>query len=168
MIKNDRQYEISKEWVKKFSEAIARVDEDKATKRSDPVGWQLNRDSLQVHLDGLLEEIAEYEMLVNRDERTPIELSCDRLVNFPRLLIKARLAANLSQKELAELAGLTEEQIRAFEENDYQNASFAEAIETGSALELKLKSCEVLFPLDTLRRTPITLEELQHPRRVKF
>ena len=70
------------------------------------------------------------------------------------------MAAKLSQKELADLSGLTEEQIGRLEDNDYQDASFLDVLSVISALDIRVQQAEFLVPLDTLRRTPVTKEEL--------
>lgn len=70
------------------------------------------------------------------------------------------MAAKLSQQQLADLAGLTEEQIKRYEDNDYEDASFLDLRFVIDALGIKIKKGEFLIPLDTLRRTPVTKEEL--------
>jgi len=70
------------------------------------------------------------------------------------------MAAKLSHQELANLAGLTEEQIKRYEGNDYEDASFLDVRFVIDALDIKIQNGEFLIPLDTLRRTPITKEEL--------
>ncbi len=79
---------------------------------------------------------------------------------LPQILIKARMAAKLSQKELADLTGLTEEKIKRYEDNDYEDASFLDVRFVIDALEIQVQKGEFLVPLDTLRRTPVTKEEL--------
>lgn len=70
------------------------------------------------------------------------------------------MAAKLSQQELAKLAGLTEEQIQRYEDNDYEDASFLDVKFVIDALDIKIQKGVFLIPLDTLRRTLITKEEL--------
>ncbi|MDF5731109.1 MAG: helix-turn-helix transcriptional regulator [Rhizonema sp. PD38] len=84
----------------------------------------MHRDSYQSQVDELKEQIAEYEALVNHDYHEPIVLKINDINHLPQLLIKARMAAKLSQKELADLAGLTESQIKLYEDKDYESASF--------------------------------------------
>ena len=67
--------------------------------------------------------------------------------------------------KLADLSGLTEEQIRRYEDNDYQDASFLEVKFVLDALDIRVQKAEFLVPLDTLRRTPVTKEELLGSRR---
>ncbi|MGK7876508.1 MAG: helix-turn-helix domain-containing protein [Xenococcaceae cyanobacterium] len=159
MIKDEKQYEYTKYWVKRFEQSIAACEQDEERKKNDPQAWQLTRNTLQYHLDALKEEIAEYETLTTHDERTPIVLKLDDINYLPQILIKARIAAKLSQKELAALAGLTEEQIREYEDKDYQTASFLNFLFVLDALDIKIQKGEFLVPIDTLRRTPITKEE---------
>lgn len=160
MIKNEKQYNFSQELVKKFEKSLAALERDEVRKKDDPDGWELIRDSLQCHLDKLKAEVAEYERLTSHDRHTPIVLKLDELDDLPQILIKARMAAKLSQEELAKLAGLTEEQIKRYEDNDYEDASFLDVKFVIDALDIKIQTGEFLIPLDTLRRTPITKEEL--------
>ena len=159
MIKNNEQYEYSQYWVKRFEESIAACERDEVRKKNDPKGWELSHGTLQHHLDTLKQEIVEYETLTVHDYGSPIVLKLDNIDYLPQILIKARIAANLSQKELGDLAGLTEQQVKEYEENDYQTASFLDFLAVLNVLELKVKNCEFLAPLDTIRRTPITLDK---------
>ncbi len=45
------------------------------------------------------------------------------LADLPKALIRARIAAGLSQKEFADRLGMKEQQIQSYEANDYQHAS---------------------------------------------
>lgn len=91
MIKNELEYQTTQEWVKRFEEAIAAAEADEAKKTSDPQGWQMTRDVLQVHLEGLLEEIAEYENLTALEPEGAIALNAPWLTEEPQILIKARI-----------------------------------------------------------------------------
>lgn len=61
---------------------------------------------------------------------------------------------------MADLAGLTAEQIQIYEANDYEDASFLDVMLVIDALDIKIQKGEFLVSLNTLRRTPITKEEL--------
>ena len=160
MIKDEKQYQFTSLLVIKFTESIAAQKRDETRKQNDPDGWELIGGSLQCQLDKLKAEIAEYERLISHDSHTPIVLPLDDIDYLPQILIKARMAAKLSQKELADLAGLTEEQIKRYEDNDYEDASFLDIRFVIDALGIKIQKGEFLIPLDTLRRTPVTKEEL--------
>lgn len=160
MIKNEKEYEYSIDCARKFQESISILDKDEEMKQKDFERWQMNRDAKQYRLDKLQAEIAEYENLTSHHSHTPIVLTLNDIYYLPQLLIKARIAAKLSQKELAALASLTEEQIKEYEEKDYDGANFSDVMGVFLALEMQVKSGEFLIPLDTLRRTPINKEEL--------
>ena len=160
MIKNEKEYQFTQEIVGEFEKSVADQERDEARKKNDPEGWELIRGSLQCHLDKLKAEVAEYERLTSHDRHTPIVLKLDDIDDLPQILIKARMAAKLSQQELAKLAGLTEEQIKRYEDNDYEDASFLDVKFVIDALDIKIQKGEFLIPLGTLRRTPITKEEL--------
>lgn len=159
MIKNENEYEYSKECARRFKESIFLLDRDEEMKQKDFERWQMNRDAKQYRLDKLQAEIAEYQNLTSHHSHTPIVLTLDNIYYLPQVLIKARIAAKLSQKELAALAGLTEEQIKYYEDKDYDGANFTDVMGVFLALDMKVHG-EFLIPLDTLRRTPIKKEEL--------
>jgi transcriptional regulator with XRE-family HTH domain len=160
MIKNQKEYEYSQQCARKFEYSIRALEQDEELKKKDPEGWQLSRDVKQSHLMALQAEIAEYDSLTSHDSHAPIVLTLDDIDDLPQILIKARMAAKLSQKELADLAGLTEEQIQRYEENDYEDASFLDVRFVIDALDIQIQKGEFRVPLDTLRRTPVTKEEL--------
>lgn len=165
MIKDENQYKFSQQIASEFEKSIAAMDRDENRKINDPDGWEIIRGSLKCHLDKLRSEIAEYERLTSHDRLQPIVLTLDDIDDLSQILIKARMAAKLSQKELADLSGLTEEQICRYEDNDYQDASFLEVKFVLDALDIRVQKAEFLVPLDTLRRTPVTKEELLGDRR---
>lgn len=159
MIKNDLEYQVTQEWIDKFKQSIAAMS-DSELKTSDFERWKLRLEALQYRLEKLQAEIAEYENLISHDSNTPIVLTLDNIYYLPQLLIKARIAAKLSQKELAALSGLTEEQIKEYEDKDYDGANFSDVMGVFLALDMQIQKGEFLIPLDTLRRTPVTKEEL--------
>lgn len=160
MIKDELEYEVTQEWVEKFKKSVEKMENDEEAKNKDPQGHSLGLSALKYRLERLQEEIDEYEKLISHDSKAPITLPLDDTYYLPQILIKARMAAKLSQKELGKLAGLTEEQIKSYEENDYQNASYLDFRFVMAALDIKITHCEFLVPLDTLGRTPVTKEEL--------
>ena len=159
IIKNEQQYRHTQNWLQKFEQSIAELDNNESLK-SEELRWKLYRDSYQSKADELREQIAEYETLINHDSQTPLVIELNDTNSIPDILIKARIAAKLSHKELADLAGLQETQIQQYEDKDYETASFLDVMAVFEALELKIQHCEFLLPLDTLRRTPITKEKL--------
>lgn len=160
MIKNNREYKFTQELVAEFEKSLEAIKSDESHSIGDSNDRELIRGALQCHLDRLKGELAEYERLMAHDRHQPLLLTLDDLRHLPQLLIKARIAAKLSQKELADLAGLTEEKIKHYEENEYEDASLLEVKLAIDALDFQVKNGEFLVPLDRLRRTPVTKDEL--------
>ena len=100
------------------------MERDEERKKNDHERWATGRGVAQCHLDKLKAEKAEYEKLISHDSQTPIVLELDDIDYLPDILIKARIAAKLSEKELGALCGCTEEQIKRYEKDDYQSASY--------------------------------------------
>lgn len=167
MIKNQKQYEYSKDCARRFEYSIAVIEKDEAFKQKDPEGWQLDIDVKKSHLMALQAEIAEYEILTSNDGQTPIVLKLDDIDYLAQILIKARMAAKLTQKQLADLAGLTVEKIKQYEDDDYASASFIDVRYVIDALDIQIKTGEFFLPLDTLRKTPVTKEELLSSTKTK-
>lgn len=160
MIKTQQEYQFTRQLVKEFEQSIAALEQDETHRNNDPNGWELMKVSLLSQLEKLKSEVAEYYSLISHDSSIPIVLTLSEIENLPQILVKARMAAKLSQKELADLAGLTEEKIKHYEDNDYEDASFLEVKFVMNALDIQVKKGEFLVPLDTLRRTPVTQNEL--------
>ncbi|MUH01067.1 helix-turn-helix domain-containing protein [Scytonema sp. UIC 10036] len=142
MIKNEQQYHNTKEWLQKFEQSVAGIDNDESLK-ADPLRWQLYRDAYQSQVEVFKAEIAEYERLTNCDRNQPIKIQVESFNKLPDVLIKARIAALISQKELADILGISEQRIKECEEQDYQCASFLEILDVSEALGVELKNASV-------------------------
>ncbi|MEQ8957347.1 MAG: helix-turn-helix transcriptional regulator [Coleofasciculus sp. C2-GNP5-27] len=140
MIKNEKQYEYSQECARKFEYSIKTLDQDEALRKKDPDGWQLSRDVKQSHLMALKAEITEYEKLINCDKSQPIQIKVESLNKLPNALIKARIAAKISQEELADFLGIDQQRVKQYEDTDYQCASFVEILEVSTALGVEFET----------------------------
>ncbi len=130
MIKNERQYRITKSQIAKFEAAL----EELSARSGAPAEARLRTleaDALRSQLDELRDEVGKYERL-RSGRREPISIeSFDQL---PQALIQARIAAGLSQRELAERLGLKEQQIQRYEATGYASASLTRIKEVIEAL----------------------------------
>ncbi|GJD21252.1 hypothetical protein RIVM261_062080 [Rivularia sp. IAM M-261] len=88
-------------------------------------------------------EIAEYERLAHCDKTQPVKIQVENFNKLPDVLIKARIAAKMSQKELADILGISEERIKECEDKDYQCASFLEVLDVSEALGVEFKNAFV-------------------------
>lgn len=140
MIKDELEYAVSQEWVEKFKRSIAAMDRDEEAKQKDFLKWDAGRGSLVCHIEQLEAEIAEYERLVSCDQSQPINIVVENLNKLSDALIKARIAAKMSEKELAEIIDIDEERIKECERKNYRCASFVEILEIAFALGLEFKT----------------------------
>ena len=143
LIKNQNQYEYSQECARRFEAAITALDQDESLKKKDPEGWQLYRDAYQSQLEELKAEIAEYERLINCPPNQPIYIQVESMNKLPDALIKAIIAAQMTQQELADILGISEQQVKQYEDTDYQCASFGEILEVSTVLGVEFESAIV-------------------------
>lgn len=144
MISNERQYRITKTEVDRFRQALAVFDAQAVTRtNTHPILIKAERDALASQLEDLTDEIREYEILQAG------KLSTIRLDSFDELadgLIKARIAAGLSQKQLAERLGLKEQQVQRYESERYASASLQRLQDVARAIGVRIRE-EILLPL---------------------
>ena len=132
MIKNERQYRITKAQADKFSLALERLAQGgHGPAAVHPRIAKAQEDALRSQLEDLRSEIREYESLVAGEFRVD---DLHAIANLPVVLIKARIAQGLSQKALARRLGLKEQQIQRYEATDYASASFKRIREVVGAL----------------------------------
>ena len=132
MSKNERQYRITKAQAERFSQTLDSLRQlSGETEGVHPLITKAREDALRSQLADLEGELREYESL--RPGKFPMdELSV--VTELPTVLIKARIAQGLSQKNLAERLGLQEQQIQRYEATDYASASLTRIKEVVSAL----------------------------------
>ena len=132
MIKNERQYRITRAQADRFSQTLDSLRQRPSDAEGvHPLIAKAQEDALRSQLADLEGELREYESL--RAGKFPMdELSV--VAELPTVLIKARIAQGLSQKDLAERIGLKEQQIQRYEATDYASASLTRIKEVVSAL----------------------------------
>jgi ribosome-binding protein aMBF1 (putative translation factor) len=135
MIKNERQYRITKSQVERFERTIAQVA---AASRPSlhPALRKAEIDGLRSQLGDLKKELREYQALrTGRRRKIPLEA----IESLARTLIQARIASGLSQEELAARLGLKPQQVQRYEATNYQSASLQRVNEVVRVLGLKLR-----------------------------
>ena len=142
MIKNERQYGITKAQVRKFASAVS-----VAETREDvqPALRDLELRALQSQLEELQGELAEYDQLKSGAQAV---LVVERFDELPVALIKARIAAHMTQKDLAERLGIKAQQIQQYEATEYASASLTRIQEVIDALGVIVRN-EVVLPSGT-------------------
>ena len=121
MIKNERQYKITKK-------LLAEWETNHYLLHSGPLAkfpvWLhgAQRETVMREIKQLKAQLREYES-VRSGRKKLFDIS---FVNqLPESLINWRIACNLTQKELARLLGLHEQQIQRYENTAYSGASLA-------------------------------------------
>ena len=159
MITNERQYRITTAEAAKFKKALDRL-------QTAPIGpptvhprlIKAERDGLESQLEDLQHELREYEALKQGDVS---RITVDSFDELGVGLIKARIAAGLSQKALAERLSLKEQQIQRYEAERYASASYRRLREIVRALGVSVRE-EIFFPDSATLPLPRLLDRLRH------
>src|SRR4051812_41721705 len=136
MIKNEREYRITKSQAQKFELALAQEAASEGVEGLHPLIQKAQRDALQSQWEELREQIAEYESLRSGKQAV---ISLNSLEELPQALIRARIAGGLTQRDLAERMGLKEQQIQRYEATEYASADLARVNEVAKALGLRVR-----------------------------
>lgn len=148
MITNERQLQTARVDADRFRAALA---EDGAVAGVDPVVIDAQRVAMTAQLTELESDIADYLDLKSGRVRT---FGVANLTDLPAVLIKARIAAGMTQRDLAERLQLKEQQIQRYEAHLYEGASFSRVADVAAAVGLALpdtlrlaetRSLEALF-----------------------
>jgi ribosome-binding protein aMBF1 (putative translation factor) len=135
MIKNDRQFRITKAQAGRFERAIKETAAS-PHRAVHPVLRKAEMDALKSQLSDLRRDLEEYSALRSGKRKTVALSSFDDL---PRTLIRARIAAGMSQEELASKLGLKAQQIQRYEATEYHSASMERMSEILRALGVRLR-----------------------------
>ena len=133
MIRNERQYRITKTQTEKFKEAL--IDARKEKEDLHPKLRLAQEKAIQSQLEELNKQLEEYEEL-REGRRTILELSS--FDDMPLALIQSRIASGLTQKDLAEKLGLKEQQVQRYESTDYASASLTTISNVIKALDISV------------------------------
>ena len=134
MIKNERQYIITKAQARKFNAAIKEFEAETTT--THPLLTKAQREALESQLAELNTQLRGYEKLRSGK---PKKLKKSSFHGLPLELIRARIARGLTQRDLAMKLGIKEQQIQRYEETDYASASLARINEVIKALDIEVR-----------------------------
>ncbi len=134
MITNERQYRMAKTWIERFEQAIAAKDAPNTAHIPETIKRVMHAD-YQDTIDALREDVTAYEALRMGQGGPIIVRTLDAL---PDVLIQARIAAGLTQKQLAEQLELKEQQVQRYEQTRYASASWTRLLEVATVLGVRL------------------------------
>ncbi|MHB1570358.1 MAG: helix-turn-helix domain-containing protein [Solirubrobacteraceae bacterium] len=135
MIANERQYRIATAELRRFEEALA---ERTATGPSPDVHPRIHQamlDAMASERDELRAQLDRYDDL--RSGRVA-QRTLNSLRELPIALIEARIAARLTQRELAGRLGVPEQQVQRWEANSYGGVAIERLQEIADALGVRV------------------------------
>lgn len=136
MITNERQYRITKAQLAKLEDAAEAFDLGEATERiGSEILAQAEREALKSEVEVLSEQLREYEAL--KSGAVTI-LKAENLEELSSILIRARIVRGFSQRQLAEMLNLKEQQIQRYESEEYASTSLRRLAEIADALDLTI------------------------------
>ena len=139
MIINERQYRGTIAAIRRFEQALAQNARE--GKQRNPRLYEIMKEDIGEEIETLRAQVAEYEAFRSGQVN---QVTITSLNDLSDVLIRARIAAGLTQKGLAQLMGLKEQQIQRYEARWYESASFAHLKEVALALGLEMR-IEVTF-----------------------
>ncbi len=136
MIANQRQYGITKTELAKFEKALEQQRASSPSPGVHPRIHQAMQDAIESQIADLRAELQRYDDL--RSGRVASR-TLTSLRELPVALIEGRIAARLSQRELAERLGVPEQQVQRWEANGYSGVSVDRLQDIADALGIQLR-----------------------------
>ena len=95
MIKNEKQYRITKAQVRRFQDAVAELAGQARPSNISARLWEAQREAARSQMEELREQVEAYERLnAGRSKEVVLEAVED----LPKALIRARIAAGMTQE----------------------------------------------------------------------
>ena len=135
MIKNEKQYRITKAQVRRFEDSLNELAKERRPANITPRLWQAQHDGASSQLQDLRDQVNAYERLQMGKDRA---LVLEAVEDLPRTLIRARIAAGMTQEGLASRLGVKTQQVQRYEATEYESASFARICKVVQALGLRM------------------------------
>ncbi len=134
MIRNDKVYRHSKEQLSELEAELHKFSSLRRSTGRDEVASAVI-DALPMQKEDLERGISEYEDL--KEDRL-LSFGAEDLNSLGELVTKARIARGLTQAELGELLGMTQQQVQRYERDGWQKISLWGLAEATGALGLDL------------------------------
>jgi ribosome-binding protein aMBF1 (putative translation factor) len=135
VIKNEKQYRITKAQVRRFQDAITELISQERPANISPRLWEAQRQAAHSQMEELQEQVEAYERLQAGKSK---EVILDCVEDLPKALIRARIAAGMTQEGLARRLGVKPQQVQRYEATEYESASFARILKVVRALGLTM------------------------------
>jgi ribosome-binding protein aMBF1 (putative translation factor) len=138
-ILNARQYRITKATAERFARTLEAFEREVAgggaASAMHPLAQQAMRDSLASQVQVLCQHLAEYEA----ERSAPLaQLPVHSLEDLPEILIRSRIAAHMTQKDLAAQLHLKEQQVQRWEQTRYKGVAWERLQDVFRVLNVQL------------------------------
>ncbi|WP_242913459.1 XRE family transcriptional regulator [Brevundimonas pishanensis] len=133
MITNEKQYRSTRVMLDKLTAAANAPTASDV----DPIFSKIVGSALANQIAELEELIADYELLKSGAVK---EFKAERLSELPEILVRARIARGMSQKDLADFLGMKEQQVQRYEAERYRSASLGRLVEISDALGVMIEN----------------------------
>ena len=144
MITNEKQFRSTRTQIERLREALDGLD---TSADVHPIFVEAHRSALTSQLTELEDDVADYEALRAGDITS---FAAEGLHDLPDILIRARIARGMSQKDLGDFLGLKEQQVQRYEAERYRSASLDRIIEVADALHVQITNRGSLLGNDGL------------------
>lgn len=149
MIKNERQYQLTKKKVSEFQDTIESFIKENELQPTDLKQFQI--DALKSQYEELKDQLRVYESLKSGHLCT---VDTDSFHDIGKLLIQGRIARGWTQKDLGNILELKEQQIQRWEVNNYESASLATIYRVIEAIGVDINLGRVSLVRNTFELPP--------------
>lgn len=135
MITNQREYRITRSWIARFEKELIANETRELGAEEHPDMREVVHAAITSEMETLRRQIDHYDKL--RDGRiTSREITSLR--ELPIALIEGRIAARLTQRQVAERIGVAEQQIQRWESNEYNGVGLDRLQSVADALGMQI------------------------------
>jgi HTH-type transcriptional regulator/antitoxin HigA len=130
MIKNEKEYKITKSWLKRFEGGLKTL---KTMPESKEQPWlrKVQRRDVEGQIEQLRAELADYELTKAGKIKIP---DLEVVGRLPQWFIQKRIANGWTQADLAERLDMHFQQIQRYESTDYAAATLETLKKVAAAL----------------------------------
>lgn len=145
MINNEKEYKTTKAALSGFEEALMNYDVLKTIQDGvDPMIARAQRASYERQAAEMRDQLSAYEAL--RDGKVR-DLEVSEVSDIGKGLIEARIGRGMTQRELANLAGLQEQQIQKYEKEQYGSTSLRRIAHISATIGFRFEA-KLTLPVD--------------------
>jgi HTH-type transcriptional regulator/antitoxin HigA len=134
LITNEKQYRSARAAIDRFNDDITALHT--VNDGVHPVLRRAQIEGLESQISELEEEVREYELL---QSGSVTSFEAEGLSDLPDILIRARIARGMSQRDLGVFVGVAEQQIQRYEAERYRSASLERLSEISAALDITVR-----------------------------